>query len=86
MSEYWQALFKYLSEINCRAYLKSWQKSQFEKKSCEDDDVIKERLRVLTNSDARMSKPRLHETNEDVVMIKNLTKFYNWKKVKQHKA
>ena len=63
-----------------RAYMKSWEKARYQGRKSEDADVTKERLRVESNNDPVTSK-RDEEKREDVVMIKHLTKFYNWKKV-----
>ena len=60
--------------------MKYWEKSKYEARKLEDCDVTKERLRVEANSDPVTSKRALG--CDDVVMVKDLTKFYNWKKVK----
>jgi hypothetical protein len=60
--------------------MKSWEKSRYHDRESEDCDVTKERLRVESNSDPITSK-REDAYREDVVMVRNLTKFYNWKKV-----
>lgn len=66
-----------------RAYLKSWEKKRYQGRDSEDCDVTKERLRIEANSDPMTSKRKLGDQNgeDDVVMVKNLTKFYDWKKV-----
>ena len=58
----------------------SWEKARYQGRKSEDVDVTKERLRVESNNDPVTSK-RDEEKREDVVIIKHLTKFYNWKKV-----
>ena len=63
-----------------RAYMMSWEKARYQGRKSEDVDVTKERLRVESNNDPVTSK-RDEEKREDVVIIKHLTKFYNWKKV-----
>ena len=58
----------------------SWEKARYQGRKSEDVDVTKERLRVESNNDPVTSK-RDEEKRDDVVIIKHLTKFYNWKKV-----
>ena len=60
--------------------MKAYEKSRYQGRNKEDVDVTKERLRVESNNDPVTSK-RDEEKREDVVVIKHLTKFYNWKKV-----
>ena len=57
-----------------------WEKARYQGRKSEDVDVTKERLRVESNNDPVTSK-RDEEKREDIVVIKHLTKFYNWKKV-----
>ena len=67
---------------DCRAFLKSWARARYEANDSEDLDVTRERLRVLNSNDEVSSKKRSKlPDGVDAVMVKNLTKFYNRKKV-----